>query len=195
MDMVKSFTDVTVSEKGVDTAEFLEAAENLVKIFDLFGNPAFIVVQNDLTGNIAKIRAYLAANPSSAVTLESLLASEKANISKPKDRVATDALMWLLRGLKFTALGLKLNQENRKEELSASFTKAYEQSLKKHHGIMVRPVFYLAMKACPYRATFYPKLGTPEAEVESKLQAWLKALYDIVQKEEGVFKAGGYGEI
>ncbi|TYJ51841.1 hypothetical protein B9479_007559 [Cryptococcus floricola] len=193
--ITKSFTDVTITEAGVNTAEFLEAAEGLVKIFNLFGNPAFTVVQNDLTGNIAKIRAYLAQNPTSASTLESLLAAEKANVPKPKDRVATDALMWLLRGLKFTSLGLKINLENKDEELSASFTKAYEQSLKKYHGMMVRPVFYLAMKACPYRATFYPKLGEPQTEVTVKLEAWLKALYDIVEKETTVFKAGSYGEI
>ncbi|WWC67027.1 uncharacterized protein I206_100934 [Kwoniella pini CBS 10737] len=193
--ITKSFTDVTITEAGVDTAEFLEAAENLVKIFGLFGNPAFVVVQNDLTGNIAKVRAYLASNPESGKTLESLLAAEKASIPKVKDRVATDALTWLLRGLKFTSLGLKFNLDNPGEELSASFTKGYEGSLKKHHGMMVRPVFYLAMKACPYRATFYPKLGEPQSEVIPKLEAWLKALQDIVAKEEGVFKAGGYGEI
>ncbi|WVF66252.1 hypothetical protein IAT40_000992 [Kwoniella sp. CBS 6097] len=193
--ITKSFTEVTITEAGVDTAEFLEAAENLVKIFGLFGNPAFVVVQNDLTGNIAKVRAYLAQNPDSAKTLESLLATEKANVPKPKDRVATDALMWLLRGLKFTALGLRHNVDNPSEELSVSFTKGYEGSLKKHHGMMIRPVFYLAMKACPYRATFYPKLGEPQSEVLPKLEAWLKALEDIVKKEEGVFKAGSYGEI
>lgn len=42
-----------VTEEGVDTASFCEASENLVKIFGLFGNPAFVVVQNDITGNIA----------------------------------------------------------------------------------------------------------------------------------------------
>lgn len=52
--------------------------------------------------------------------------------------------MWLLRGLKFTSLGLKINLENKDEELSASFTKAYEQSLKKYHGMMIRPVFYVS---------------------------------------------------
>jgi len=53
----------------------------------------------------------------------------------------------------------------------------------------------LAMKACPYRATFYPKLGEPQAEVAVKLEEWLSALEKIVAKEEGVFKSGGYGEI
>jgi hypothetical protein len=51
------------------------------------------------------------------------------------------------------------------------------------------------MKACPYRATFYPKLGQPQDVVMEKLEAWLAALEELVKKEEGVFKSGGYGEV
>lgn len=51
------------------------------------------------------------------------------------------------------------------------------------------------MKACPYRDTFYPKLGSPKEVVEEKMEAWLAALENIVKKEEGVFKAGKYGDI
>lgn len=125
----------------------------------LFGNPAFAVVQNDITGNInvstprhrspltrrsQKVRTFFLANPVEAATLESLLAHDKAIHPKQKERVATDALMWLLRGLKFTALGLRHNVDIVEEELSVSFTKAYEGSLKKYHGMMVRPVFYVS---------------------------------------------------
>jgi hypothetical protein len=181
---------VPVTADGVETAPFLEASEGLVKIFNLFGNPAFSVVQNDITGNInvsadsdagklscsmswhrrplrsapflspqplpspyppppappapahpQKVRTYFLANPTDADTLEKLLAHDKATHAKPKERVATDALMWLLRGLKFTAMGLRINLSNSAEELSVSFTKGYEGSLKKFHGMMVRPVF------------------------------------------------------
>lgn len=41
-------------------------------------------------------------------------------------------------------LGLRENLNNPTEELSASFTKGYENSLKKHHGFAVRPVFYVS---------------------------------------------------
>ncbi|RSH83593.1 uncharacterized protein EHS24_007281 [Apiotrichum porosum] len=191
----KSFVDVPITEAGVDTAAFLEASENLVKIFTLFGNPAFSVVQNDLNGNITKVRNYLLANPVEADTLEKLLAHDKATHPKQKERVATDALMWLLRGLKFTAMGLRFNQTNQTEELSVSFTKGYEGSLKKFHGMLVRPVFGLAMKACPYRATFYPKLGEPQEEVLPQLEAWLSALEAIVAREAKVFADNSYGEI
>lgn len=51
------------------------------------------------------------------------------------------------------------------------------------------------MKACPYRATFYPKLGEPQSEVMPKLEAWLSALEAIVEREANVFKTKGYGEV
>lgn len=90
---------------------------------------------------LQKVRTYYLANPTEAATLESLLALDKAQHPKQKDRVATDALMWLLRGLKFTSMGLRNNLSAPTEELSASFTKAYEGSLRKFHGMMVRPIF------------------------------------------------------
>lgn len=53
--------------------------------------------------------------------------------------------MWLLRGLKFTSMGLRNNLSAPTEELSTSFTKAYEGSLKKFHGMMVRPIFAVSL--------------------------------------------------
>jgi len=61
----------------------------------------------------------------------------------PKDRTATTGLLWLLRGLNFTATGLRLNVDDPKEEFTTSFTKAYDVTLKKYHGMMVRPIFYV----------------------------------------------------
>jgi hypothetical protein len=71
----KSFTDVPVTDAGVDTVEFLEAAEGLTGMFsmsfthtlttfdqflksaflDLLGSTAFSIVQSDLKGNITVI--------------------------------------------------------------------------------------------------------------------------------------------
>ena len=49
--------------------------------------------------------------------------------------------MWLLRGLSFTCKSLQASQANEKEELAASFTKGYEDTLKKHHNFVVKGVF------------------------------------------------------
>lgn len=49
--------------------------------------------------------------------------------------------MWLLRGLSFTCKALQNTQANKTQELSAAFTASYEATLKKFHGILIRPVF------------------------------------------------------
>ncbi|KAA1102531.1 hypothetical protein PGTUg99_009268 [Puccinia graminis f. sp. tritici] len=91
--MKRSFADVPVTDEGVDTLAFLEACEDLVRLFDLFGSKAFTVVQNDLSGNIAKIRTRYDACPEKSKTLELLVENEKAE--KKKD--ATQGLLWLTR--------------------------------------------------------------------------------------------------
>jgi len=74
---VKSFADVPVTDAGVDTLAFLEAAQGLVGLFDLLGSAAFSVVQADLKGNITKVRARYDAAPTQSSTLEQLVINEK----------------------------------------------------------------------------------------------------------------------
>lgn len=71
-------------------------------------------------------------------TLEELVKNEPAD---DKKRTATEGLLWLTRGLQFTAIALRRSLDNPEEELSESFTKAYEQSLKKYHSFVVKPIF------------------------------------------------------
>jgi len=168
----RSFKDVTVTNGEIATGEFLEASESVVALFDLLGSTAFAPVQKDMTGNIKKIRDRETADPDNSKTLQSLVKSELAE----KKHTATEGLLWLNRGLTFTALALRKNCNNPSEELSVSFTSSYGETLKKHHNMLVKGVFSLAMKACPYRADFYKKLGNDEDEVKVKLEEWLTSL-------------------
>lgn len=79
-------------------------------------------------------------------------------------------------GLTFTCQAIRNNHDNPTEELSASFTTAYGKTLKKHHNMFVKGVFSLAMKACPYRADFYKKLGSNQVKVSEQLEEWLTSL-------------------
>lgn len=69
--------------------------------------------------------------------MELLVENEKGE----KKRVATEGLMWLLRGLSFTCKGLQHTQADEKLELSDAFTKAYEATLKKFHNFVVKGAF------------------------------------------------------
>ncbi|SJK97165.1 related to het-c2 protein [Armillaria ostoyae] len=196
LETVKSFADVPVTDAGVDTLAFLEASEGLVGIFDLLGSSAFVVVQSDLKGNIAKVRARYDAAPSQSATLEQLVENEKGE----KKRTATEGLMWLLRGLSFTCKALQNAQLKKDEELSVAFTKSYEVTLKKFHNFVVKGVFSLAMKACPYRADFYKKLAADPAKgasasqdvVNEELDKWLAALSDIVTRMQTFYEQGNH---
>ena len=84
------------------------------------------------------------------------------------------------RGLDFTAQGLRHNLKHADQELSASFREAYGGTLKPHHSFAVKPVFSLAMSACPYRKAFYEKLGDDQPRVDKELDEWLQGLEKIV---------------
>ncbi|AAS50707.1 ABL064Wp [Eremothecium gossypii ATCC 10895] len=173
-----SFTNAPVDSSGnISTTEFLEASEGLVKLFDLLGNTAFTVVQKDLTGNITKLRNRQLSHPGESATLQELVIAERAQGSK----TASEGLLWLTRGLQFTAQALRETLDHPELELSKTFTDAYGKTLTKHHGMLVRPVFKLAMKACPYRKDFFAKLGSDQEKVDTQLKQWLAALEKIVE--------------
>lgn len=104
---------------------------------DILGSTAFGPVKADLNGNIEKIRARLTAHPVDSKTLEGLLEAEAAE----KVTTATVGLLWLLRGLQFTMLALQLNQADPDQQLSASFSKAYEGTLRQYHNFLVKGIF------------------------------------------------------
>ncbi|KAL4783186.1 glycolipid transfer protein domain-containing protein [Aspergillus varians] len=175
----KSFADVPVdaaNDNGISTTEFLEAAESLTTLFDLLGSAAFSPVKSDLTGNIKKVRDRQLAAPGESETLQALVLNEL----KTKKHVATEGLVWLVRGLDFTAQSLRHNIDNASKELSESFRDAYGNTLKKHHSFIIKPIFSAAMSATPYRKDFYAKLGSDDAKVKAALEREVAALEERV---------------
>ncbi|KAF3082135.1 hypothetical protein TWF225_007631 [Orbilia oligospora] len=161
-----SFKDVPTTP-GVDTVSFLGASESLVGLFDILGSTSFGPVKSDLNGNIAKLQKRYDAAKEKSGTLQELVLAERAE--KKKD--ATEGLVWLLRGLDFTAKGIRHNLDNPTEELATSFQHAYDGTLKQYHNFVVKGIFSVAMKATPYRKDFYPKVGD-----EASIKEWLEAL-------------------
>jgi len=110
--------------------------------------------------------------------------------------------MWLVRGLSFTCKALQNAQADKKVELTAAFSKSYEGTLKQFHNFVVKGIFSVAMKACPYRADFFKKLAAdpdggapaPEDKLNEELDKWLAALDKIVKRIEAFYEKGGYGK-
>ncbi|KAJ5749305.1 uncharacterized protein N7511_011001 [Penicillium nucicola] len=173
----KSFADVPIgAEDGISTTEFLEAAESLVTLFDVLGSAAFTPVKSDLQGNIEKVRTRQLAAPAESETLQALVVNEL----KTGKHTATEGLIWLVRGLDFTAQALRHNINNADSELSKSFREAYGETLKPHHSWVIKPIFSAAMSATPYRKDFYVKLGQDQPKVNAELAKEVAALEKVV---------------
>ncbi|KAL2047526.1 hypothetical protein ABVK25_011455 [Lepraria finkii] len=155
-------------DNAIPTGDFLEAAASLTTLFDKLGSVAFTPVKNDLVGNIKKVRDRQLATPAESETLQSLVINEL----KTKKHGATEGLLWLVRGLDFTAQAIRHNLLNPSDELSVSFRNAYGNTLKPHHSFMVKPIFSAAMSATPYRKDFYMKLGDDQGKVDSTANTW-----------------------
>ncbi|KAI9136758.1 glycolipid transfer protein domain-containing protein [Paraphysoderma sedebokerense] len=134
--LARNYTQVPITADGIDTATFLEATEGLIKLFDLLESSAFTPVQSDMRGNVKKIREKYETDPSKYTTLQKIVLGDN-----DKNKTATVGLLWLKRGLEFTALALRRSVDNPAEELTVSFTKAYEGTLKQYHNFMVKGVF------------------------------------------------------
>ncbi|KAI9726723.1 MAG: hypothetical protein M1834_008658 [Cirrosporium novae-zelandiae] len=176
----KSFIDVHVDaskNNAIPTTEFLEAAESLTTLFDILGSAAFKPVKGDIGGNIKKIRDRQLAAPAESETLQDLVKNEIAS----KQHVAAEGMLWLVRGLDFTAQAIRQNVDNPAEELSVSFRSAYGATLKPHHNFLVKPIFSAAMSATPYRKDFYAKLANDQERGQKELQEWLSALESQVK--------------
>ena len=175
--MKRTFNKVDVGENNaIPTEEFLDAAESLTTMFDLLGSVAFSPVKKDMLGNIEKLRKRYLAAPLESQTIQDLVRNEL----KAKSHVATEGLLWLVRGLEFTSIALSQNVAKPTEELADSFRGAYGLTLKPHHSFLVKPIFSAAMSACPYRKDFYDKLGSEDAPVQDELKEYLAALEKIV---------------
>ncbi|OOG00017.1 hypothetical protein ASPCADRAFT_203907 [Aspergillus carbonarius ITEM 5010] len=169
----KSFADVPIdASNGISTTEFLEAAESLTTLFDVLGSKAFTPVKSDLTNNIKKVRERQLAAPAESETLQALVVNEL----KTKKHTASEGLLWLVRGLDFTAQALRHNLNNGSSELSDSFREAYGNTLKPHHSFVIKPIFSAAMSATPYRKDFYVKLGEDQGKVNESLDREVDAL-------------------
>lgn len=142
-----------------------------------------------MAGNIAKVRERQKAAPATAATLQSLVKAELAS----KSHKATEGLLWLVRGLDFTAqalrsdltsnAGVTATEQKPTKELADGFRASYKNTLAPHHSFLIKPIFSAAMSATPYRKDFYARLGGEGTDPETTRQAlekWVAALEERV---------------
>uniref|UniRef100_H3C462 Pleckstrin homology domain-containing family A member 8 n=1 Tax=Tetraodon nigroviridis TaxID=99883 RepID=H3C462_TETNG len=158
------FSDMRLDDdSGIPTQEFLDSCYAIVPLLDKLGSTVFAPVKMDFVGNIKKIHQKLLSDPDGFPTLQSIVLHEVQNGVALVRNSATEALLWLRRGLKF--LKEFLAEVNAgQQDIQGALNNAYGKTLRQYHGWVVRGVFALALRAAPSYQSFSAALVSIEGD-------------------------------
>ncbi|MEE6465977.1 hypothetical protein FKM82_006777 [Ascaphus truei] len=173
--MTHRFSDITFEGKdGIPTAFFLDSCYAVVPVLDKLGSTVFAPVKMDFVGNIKKINQKYITSKDEFTTLQKIVLHEvNSNMAQVRNS-ATEALLWLKRGLKFLHEFLA-EVRNGENNIQTALSIAYGRTLRQYHGWVVRGVFALALRASPTYEGFVAALAV-EAGDEKK-DSFLDAMH------------------
>uniref|UniRef100_A0A3B4BT94 Pleckstrin homology domain-containing family A member 8 n=1 Tax=Pygocentrus nattereri TaxID=42514 RepID=A0A3B4BT94_PYGNA len=162
--MSHRFSDIRLEDgKGIPTLAFLDSCYAIVPVLDKLGPTVFAPVKIDFVGNIKKVQQKFLSDPGAFPTLQSIVLHEVEMEVAQVRNSATEALLWLKRGLKF--LKEFLSEVNAGEQdIHAALNNAYGKTLRQYHGWVVRGVFALALRAAPSYSGFMAALVSHEGD-------------------------------
>ncbi|MBN3281920.1 PKHA8 protein, partial [Polyodon spathula] len=158
------FSDIELEDgSGIPTEPFLESCYAIVPVLDKLGPTVFAPVKIDFVGNIKKINQKYISDPENFTTLQKIVLYEvETNMAQVRNS-ATEALLWLKRGLKFLKEFLA-EVNNGEKNICAALNNAYGKTLRQYHGWVVRGVFALALRAAPSYEGFAAALVSNEGD-------------------------------
>ncbi|UJR07714.1 hypothetical protein I4U23_011999 [Adineta vaga] len=160
------FNDLSFEE--LQSELFLDTCEEYFSLVDKFNSPIFTPVKADVNGNITKLRRKRNQNVSKFQTLFAIVNDEIESQTTRIRNSATDALLWLERAFEFLSEFLHQFSQGDKTLVDA-VNKAYELSLKQHHGLLARSVFSIALRAVPNNEEFIRSLAINPTDASEPL--------------------------
>jgi len=179
------FGDVT-HEEGIHVEQFLSASRSYLEFYDLFGGTFFGPVKSDVSGNIGKLQGWFEKDKTKT-TLEQLLQVEIDAKSTTAKGSATDALLWLKRGLWMMARFLRGLLDGERDS-NKTFQKSYDATLKPHHNWMVQKLFSVGLKMVPDFEGFVELMapkdhpGDKEKSVVEDMEVYIFDMEKILNK-------------
>ncbi|XP_063159905.1 pleckstrin homology domain-containing family A member 8 isoform X2 [Candoia aspera] len=176
-----SFSDIKLFEDGgIPTEEFLNSCYEIVPVLDKLGPTVFAPVKMDFEGNIKKINQKYITNKDEFCTLQKIVLHELSTEVAQIRHSATQALLWLKRGLKFLKEFLT-ELRNGEKNIQTALNNAYGRTLRQYHGWVVRGVFALALKASPTYEGFVSALSLREGDNQEE------AFYIGMQRDLNIY--------
>ncbi|KAG7335913.1 hypothetical protein KOW79_000606 [Hemibagrus wyckioides] len=162
--MSHRFSDIRLEDdSGIPTRAFLDSCYAIVPVLDKLGPTVFAPVKIDFVGNIKKVQQKLLSDPDNFPTLQSIVLHEVQMEVAQVRNSATEALLWLKRGLKFLKEFLS-EVDAGEQDIHAALNIAYGKTLRQYHGWVVRGVFALALRAAPSYGGFMAALVCHEGD-------------------------------
>ncbi|XP_060637983.1 pleckstrin homology domain-containing family A member 8 isoform X1 [Anolis sagrei] len=175
------FSDIELSEDGgIPTEEFLRSCYEIVPVLDKLGSTVFAPVKMDFEGNIKKINQKYITSKDDFNTLQKLILHEVNSGDSQIRNSATEALMWLKRGLKFLKEFLT-ELKNGEKNIQTALNHAYGRTLRQYHGWVVRGVFALALRASPTYEGFALALSIGERKYQED------TFYNSMQRDLDIY--------
>ncbi|KAH9513473.1 hypothetical protein Btru_033154 [Bulinus truncatus] len=179
------FTSCKDEDDTIFLDSYIEAYEELCKLFRLFGT-IFSFVTSDVEEKIAILREYRKSEHAEEYkTIQTMLEYEleqdlTRNVKKPS---GARTLLRLHRALEFiSAFLLKLRDSDGTVKFSSAATKAYDETLAKHHPWLVKKAVHLAMYMLPSRAELLKKMGVEDNE------GGMQGISDLAQELTAIFQ-------
>ncbi|KAK6042304.1 glycolipid transfer protein, partial [Cooperia oncophora] len=129
-----------LDEGRIPTEPFLSACQGIADFVGFLG-AAFSPVKADINGNVVKVRTRFEKDRIGQRYLQDLIDNDLKDHGGNLG-IATEGLLWLKRGLEFMLEMLTLMvqeyrstaDKSKTENLVGVINRAYEKSLKRHHG-------------------------------------------------------------
>ncbi|XP_067915677.1 pleckstrin homology domain-containing family A member 8 isoform X3 [Heterodontus francisci] len=175
--MDQRFNDIEFEEdNGIPTLPFLESCYAIVPVLDKLGPTVFAPVKLDFVGNIKKINQKYITDSIRFTTLQKIVLYELETDEATVRNSATEALLWLKRGLKFLK-GFLEEVNNGEKDIQKALNTSYGRTLRQYHGWVVRGVFALALRAAPFYEGFMAALAVNEGDEQKE------AFYEGMQRD------------
>ncbi|CAH0380985.1 unnamed protein product [Bemisia tabaci] len=156
-----------VIDGTIDTKNFLDASRSVVELIERLGK-GFAFVKHDVQGNIEKLNKKYLMDPKNFQSLTEMINLEHADGGK----VSRDALLWLKRALNFVEvfLGFLIEDfhKNNNEDIIVILKKAYNTTLRQHHGWITQKLFLVVVRTCPTKNQMYSLLALGNDKVDPK---------------------------
>ncbi|XP_041455538.1 glycolipid transfer protein-like [Lytechinus variegatus] len=188
---------IVPQDGGIETLTFLEASRvSILPLLDILGKNAFAMVRMDVNGNIVKLMNKYNERPEAFRTLTAIVDHEIEQNTTNDNNSATDALIWLTRGLNFICIFIQnlLDKKNDGDDIKPCISGAYDITLRKHHNWFIQKAVQVAFRAAPYYSDLMRILQGEEKDKDvflSQVKGYHTLLKDHVNAIQEIYTARG----